>query len=141
MKHTINLISPYIFFTKDIGIWHTQLQVNLMNQVNTLNHHWYSNIWNQLTISSWVKQLFWSQACGVQRFYCQECMQSVLYPAKNEEIYGIVSYQNFPCDFTSFLKLQYVDHKWVISRLFSRSTGEIDAWLTFNSAPETMYNL
>ena len=27
------------------------------------------------------------------------CMESVLYPAKNKEIYGIVSYQNFPCHF------------------------------------------
>ena len=42
-------------------------------------------------------------------------MGSVLYPAKNEEIDGIVSYPNFPCDFSySYIVFKtsvYVGHK------------------------------
>ena len=40
-------------------------------------------------------------------------MGPVQYPAKNEEINGIVSYQNFPYHFA--LQCADVDHKWVTS--------------------------
>ena len=45
------------------------------------------------------------------------CKGPVLYPAKNEEIYGIVPYQKFSCHVTLLLKrkLQHVGHKWVTS--------------------------
>ena len=46
------------------------------------------------------------EACGVQRFHLQEVCERtiVLYPAKNEEIYGIVPYQNF---FKNHIMLHY----------------------------------
>ena len=39
---------------------------------------------------------------------------SVLYPAKNEEIHGIVLYQNFSCHVTLATFKKDVGHKWVI---------------------------
>ena len=40
----------------------------------------------------------------------------VMYPAKNEEIYGIVPYQKFLCYVALLLKrkLQHVDHIWIV---------------------------
>ena len=39
-----------------------------------------------------------------------------MYPAKNEEIYGIVPYQNFLCYVALLLKrkLQHVGHTWIV---------------------------
>ena len=56
----------------------------------------------------------------------------VLYPAKNEEIYGIVPYQKFSCHVTlaTFKKKtstcgSQVGHMWVTSRLFCGSVGQM----------------
>ena len=57
----------------------------------------------------------------------------VLYPAKNEEIYGIVPYQNFSCHVTLATfkrKLQHVGHKWVIcGSHLDCSVGEWVKWV------------
>ena len=49
-------------------------------------------------------------------------------PAKNEEISGIVPYQNFPCHVTFKKKIStcglQVGHMWVTSRLFCESVSQ-----------------
>ena len=57
------------------------------------------------------------EACGVQKFHLQEvctCKGPVLYPAKNEEVYGIVPYQNFFMLCYITLKFQHVGHIWIV---------------------------
>ena len=65
---------------------------------------------------------------------------SVLYPAKNEYIYGIVPYQNFFMQSYITFKMKastcgsQVDHMWVTSGLFCGSVGQMDQQVrpTFN---------
>ena len=72
------------------------------------------------------------------------CRGPALYPAKNEEIYGIVPYQkNFMSRYIR--KLQHVGHKLVICGLHPDcSVGEMDQQVqpTFNSdTHHTYYSL
>ena len=56
--------------------------------MNALKYHWCG--------TSLLSQAGLKHVSGVQRFHLQEVYareQMVLYPAKNEEIYGIVSYE------------------------------------------------
>ena len=86
--------------------------------------------------TSLLSQAFLKHVSGVQRFHLQEVYareQPVLYPAKNEEIYGIVPYQKISCHVTLLLKRKpsargsQVGHIWVTSRLFSGSNGSTGA--------------
>ena len=57
--------------------------------------------------TSLLSQAFLKHVSGVQRFHLQEVYareQPVLYPAKNEEIYGIVPYQKISCHVTLLFK-------------------------------------
>ena len=58
-------------------------------------------------------KLFKSVWCSSSRSLCKG---SVLYTAKNEEIYGIVPYHKFfmSCYIAFKRKLQHLGHKWVI---------------------------
>ena len=64
-----------------------------------------------------MKTAYYLKHMVSEDFIFKESLQGpVLYPAKNEEIYGIVPYQQFSCHVTLLLKrkLQHVGHKWVI---------------------------
>ena len=85
--------------------------------------------------TSLLSQAVLKHVSGVQRFHLQEVYareQLVQYPAKNEEIYGIiVPYQNiFMSRYITFKKKtstcgSQVDHIWVTDGLFCGSVGQI----------------
>ena len=68
-----------------------------------------------IAISSCFEACAWCPKISSSRSLCK---RAVLYPAKNEEIYGIaiVPYQYFSCYVALLIKrnLQHVGHKWVI---------------------------
>ena len=82
--------------------------------MNALKYHWCE--------TSSLSQAVLKHDSGVQRFHLQEVYareQPVLYPAKNEEIYGIVKFHIYQKKFSCHTlllkrKLQHVGHKWVI---------------------------
>ena len=88
-----------------------------------------------LPLSGTVSQAVLKHVSNVQRFHLQEVYareQLILYPAKNEEIYGIiVPYQkNFHVMLHYFLKktstcgsqVDYMSHIWIVLRV-SGSNG------------------
>ena len=91
--------------------------------MNALQCHWCK--------TSLLFQAVLKHVSGVQKFHLQEVYareQPVLYPAKNEEIYGIFPYQKIfmSCYITLERKLgSQVGHIWVTSRLFCGSVGQM----------------
>ena len=84
--------------------------------MNALNHHWYE--------TSLLPQAVLKHVVPFSRIMCTG---PVLYPAKNEETHGIVSYLIFPYHFTLSLKRKYLGHAqeghmWVTSGLLSGSS-------------------
>ena len=81
--------------------------------MNALKYHWCET------------SLFLSQADlkhVVSKDSRSLCKEPVLYPTKNEEIYGIVPCQTLA---TFKKKFQHVGHMWVTSRLFCGSVGQM----------------
>ena len=110
--------------------------------MNALKYYWCET--SLLAISSCF------EVCSVQRFHPASrslCMGPVLYPAKNEVIYGIVPYQNFSCHVTLLLKrkLQHVGHiqivLWVSGSNQSTGVIHLQPWSTSCVKWENLYKL
>ena len=94
--------------------------------------------WNIIGVKpAYYPRLFWSMWCPRILSLCKGL---VPYPAKNEEIYGIVLYQKiFRSYYITFKNKtstcgSQVDHMWVTSGLLCGSVGQVgqQVWLTFN---------
>ena len=79
-----------------------------------------------------MKTAYYLKHVVSEDFIFKESLQGpVLYPAKNEEIYGIVPYQQFfmPCYITFKKKTSkcgsQVGHMWVTSGLLCGSVGQM----------------
>ena len=83
-----------------------------MGLMNVLKYHWCeTSLLSQAVLKHVVSK----------DFIFKKSAQSILYPAKNDDII------NFSCHITLLLKrkLQHVGHKWVLSRLFCGSVGQM----------------
>ena len=96
--------------------------------MNALKYHWCE--------TSSLSQAVLKHDSGVQRFHLQEVYareQPVLYPAKNEEIYGIVKFHIYQKIFMSCITFKkktstcrsQVGHMWVTSGLFCGSVNQM----------------
>ena len=88
--------------------------------MNALKHRWCeTSLLSQAVLKHFVPK---------DLIFKRSVQGPVLYPAKTEGIYDIVSYQNFHGMLATLLlqrKLQHVGHKWVISALFCGSVGQM----------------